>query len=319
MFAFRSPRGRPRGRGGRGALPAQATRRRRARRRPDPRRHPRHRPEQRRGRQPHVAGLRGTAARDAGRLRAGRLDTAGCGPDRMPRHGHTRRGQSRTPEPASTLGRGSSPGAALCHRVSEVQRGPPAHSRRCRWTGKGPARLGVRDATADRQLRDTGGRGPEFGSLPGPLTRPALAAALRGGTSTCRHQRVRLRRDQRPCASGGMAAGRAGVGIRASTAHRPHRHRGHGRSLRPLGRPAGLSGACARRRTGDTAHHANALVGCHRVRLVRGPRATRQRFSWPLHRSLGDSSGSVPHSAEGVGGDASSAAPHAQCHGERHR
>ena len=198
---------------GAGAVPAQAPRRRRARRRPHLRGRARHgRRERRQGQGPHGAQPDRPEARDRARLAQRRALAGGVLADRRPRHLDRR---SATPSSSSSLGDGvrrRRPRARIDRaRLGEVEHRPPE--------GRGRARPGCsrrRSRCTTRSCRRASASRARTRASTGRPSPFAVNTELRdwelpnGGHARGRRERVRLRRDELPRRARGVRARPAG-------------------------------------------------------------------------------------------------------------
>ena len=297
VLAVRREGRRPDGRRGGRRLRAQAALRRGRARRHDPRRDRRGRAVERHAREPARPREGGPAPGDAKGLRTGRVEAARRGPDRVPRDRDAGRRRGRVREPARAVGRGRLGCGSVRDRVGEIDRRPPADRGRGRGRGEGAPGDGRGGAAAGGELRDARGRAELRGRpVPGARQSGAVGPAGGPGAAAGGGQRVRVRRRQRPPASGRVDRTRGGPPrggarrLRETAAGRGGRDGG---ALRAVDGPAGVSGAGARRRRRRARPEAQRL-GAERRAVSPGV----------LHRGAELPDRPVPHSAEGAGGDA---------------
>ena len=129
-------------------------------------------------------------------------------PDRVPRDRHAGRRRGRVRQPPGALGRVGRGRRAVRDRLGQVERRPRPDGGGRGGPAQGPARARARGPAADGRLRPPGaGPGPRCGARSASWPRPSPGRA--GPRATPRRvgaQRVRVRRDQRPCPDRGVDA-----------------------------------------------------------------------------------------------------------------
>ena len=114
-------------------------------------------------------------------------------------------------EPQIALGSGRLERPSMRDRIRQGEYRPCAHGGRCGQLAQGPAGPEASRLAPDGEFR-AAGREPGIGGQSVPCLDPAgaLASPSAGQPSASRRQRLRLRRNQRPCPDRGMVRDRRG-------------------------------------------------------------------------------------------------------------